>query len=73
MKRYEFAVDFTVSFLASDYETAVNYANNKYPDNNGYTTFIVKTNEIGFYPTADTLRMIHDEEECLCSAGECTA
>ncbi len=66
VQRYEFQVDFTVSFLADSYERAVEYADRKYPDTNGYTTFIVKTDEVGFYPTADTVKLMHKEEECGC-------
>ncbi len=66
MKNYEFQVDFTVRFMARNYEEAVKWADNKYPDNNGYTTFVVKTDEVGFYPTADTVKQMHDEQECGC-------
>lgn len=66
VQRYEFQVDFTVSFLANSYEQAVKYADSKYPDNNGYTQFIVKTEEVGFYPTADTVKEMHKEQECGC-------
>jgi len=66
MNKYEFQVDFTVSFLANSYEQAVRYADSKYPDSNGYTQFIVKTEKVGFYPTADTVKEMHKEQECEC-------
>lgn len=66
MNKYEFQVDFTVSFLANSYEQAVRYADSKYPDSNGYTQFIVKTEKVGFTPTADTVKEMHKEQECGC-------
>lgn len=70
VQKYEFQVDFTVSFFADSYEQAVRYADNKYPDNDGYTQFMVKTEEVGFYPTADTVKLMHEVEECECDGND---
>ena len=72
MKTYTFDVYFEIKIEAMNYDEAVRKADKLLPDNNGKTTFIVNTEEYGFWPNQETLDNMHDWNECSCHQKEPT-
>ena len=72
MKTYTFDVNFEIKIGAMNYDEAVRKADKLLPDNNGKTTFIVNTEEYGFWPNQETLDNMHDWNECSCHQKEPT-
>ena len=68
MKTYNFDVTFTVAIKAKSYEKAVRKADRLLPDVDGKTTFVVNTEEYGFFPSQETMDNMHGWKECSCHA-----
>jgi hypothetical protein len=68
MKTYNFDVTFTVVIKAKSYEKAVRKADRLLPDVDGKTTFVVNTEEYGFFPSQETMDNMHGWKECSCHA-----
>lgn len=65
-KKYTFNVGFSVSIIAKTYNEAVIKAEKLYPNKQNMTTFKVLTDHVEFYPSSETLKLMHDREECSC-------
>tara|TARA_B100000886_G_scaffold259373_1_gene184255 strand:+ start:16195 stop:16419 length:225 start_codon:yes stop_codon:yes gene_type:complete len=65
-KKYTFNVGFPVSIVAKTYNEAVTKAEKLYPNKKNMTTFKVLTDDVEFYPSSETLKLMHDQEECSC-------
>ena len=65
-KQYTFHVGFKVTIIAISYEDAVIKAERLYPDRKNKTTFIVPTEEVEFFPTNETLELLHKQKKCKC-------
>jgi hypothetical protein len=68
MKTYNFDVTFTVVIKAKSYEKALRKADRLLPDVDGKTTFVVNTEEYGFFPSQETMDNMHGWKECSCHA-----
>ena len=55
MKKYIFDVQFEYVVEADSYDQAVRLADKQLPDENGLTTFVVKTDDYGFAPSGETV------------------
>lgn len=55
MKKYIFDVQFEYVVEADSYDQAVRLADKQLPDENGLTTFVVKTDDYGFVPSGETV------------------
>ena len=72
MKTYNFDVTFTVTIKAKSYEKAVRKADKLLPDVDGKTTFVVNTDEYGFWPNQETIDNMHAWKECSCHVQKFT-
>jgi len=60
MNKYIFDVQFEYVVEADSYDQAVRLADKQLPDENGLTTFVVKTDEYGFVPNGDTIEAMRE-------------